>query len=117
MSVKALWCFTLFGERRPLKGSADCMCDLVWSARNSQVDGILKSESKLPNSEGIFRSRNRFGSGSGTKAQERHGRHPEVRWRTGTPVPPMVEYNSSTSAPGLDFADPHRPAHSALVVR
>ena len=35
--VKALWCFTLFGERRPLLGSssADCLCNLVWSARNS----------------------------------------------------------------------------------
>ena len=38
--VKALWCFTLFGERRPLMGSnsAGCLCNSVWSARKSQVD-------------------------------------------------------------------------------
>ena len=35
--VKALWCFTLFGERRPLtcSNSADCLWNSVWSARNS----------------------------------------------------------------------------------
>ena len=70
--VKTLWCFTLLGERRIImdSNSADCLCNLMWSARNSQVH--------VPNSNCRIRrvflgAGDRFGSGARTKAQGRQG--------------------------------------------
>ena len=72
--VKTL-CFTLFGERRIImdSNSADCLCNLMWSARNSQVHG--------PNSNCrirrvFLRAGDRFGLGARTKAQGRQGISP-----------------------------------------